>query len=204
MAAPLLDEDVDADPLRQFERWFAEARAAGVPTPEGMALATAAQNGRPSVRMVLLKSVDAHGLAFHTNYESRKGRELEANARAAALFYWTPPGLPSRQVRVEGAVERTSRKESETYFRTRPRGSRLAAWASRQSTELAGREELQAAFADAARRFERDDVPLPPYWGGYRLLPDTWEFWQHGDDRLHDRFRYTRGPAGWHRVRLAP
>ena len=174
--------------------------AAAVDMPEATALATATPDGRPSVRMVLLKGADERGFAFFTNYESRKGRELADNPRAALLFHWQPLG---RQVRVEGGVERVDAAESEAYFRTRPLGSRLAAWASPQSRPLADRAELERLYADAAERFG-EDVPLPPNWGGFRLVPDVYEFWQHGDDRLHDRVRYERDATGWSRTRLAP
>jgi pyridoxamine 5'-phosphate oxidase len=194
------ERDLDPDPLRQFERWFEEARAGGVAVPEAMTLATATADGRPSARMVLLKGVDERGFGFHTNYESRKGAELAENPRAALLFHWQPPG---RQVRVEGAVERSTHAESEAYFRTRPLASRLAAWASAQSRPLSGREELDRLYADAAAE-HGDDVPLPPHWGGFRVVPDAYEFWEHGDDRLHDRVRYERDGNGWSRVRLAP
>jgi pyridoxamine 5'-phosphate oxidase len=194
------ERDLDADPLRQFERWFGEARDAGVEVPEAMALATATPDGRPSARVVLLKGADGRGFAFYTNYESRKGGELAANPRAALLFHWRPPG---RQVRVEGRVERVEADESEAYFRTRPLGSRLAAWASPQSRPLEDRAELERLYADAAERFG-EDVPLPPAWGGFRLVPDAYEFWEHGDDRLHDRVRYERDAGGWSRRRLAP
>jgi pyridoxamine 5'-phosphate oxidase len=193
--------DLDPDPLRQFERWFAEAREAGLPVPEAMTLATSTPDGRPSARTVLLKAADERGFGFHTNYESRKGAELAANPRAALLFWWQPLG---RQVRVEGAVERAPEAESESYFRTRPLGSRLAAWASPQSRPLADRGELDGLYADALARFPGEDVPRPPHWGGLRLVPDAYEFWQHGDDRLHDRVRYERDGAGWARLRLAP
>ena len=192
-------DDLDPDPLRQFRRWFEDA-AGAVDVPEAMALATAAQDGRPSVRMVLLKGADERGFAFFSNYESRKGHELAENPQAALLFHWRPLG---RQVRVEGSVERVDAAESEAYFRTRPLGSRLAAWASPQSRALADRAELERLYAEAVERFG-DDVPLPPGWGGLRLLPDAYEFWQHGDDRLHDRVRYDRDGDGWSRVRLAP
>jgi pyridoxamine 5'-phosphate oxidase len=193
---------LDPDPLAQFRAWFEEAAATGLRVPEAMALATATSEGRPSVRMVLLKDADERGFAFYTNYESRKGRELEQNARAALLFHWDPLG---RQVRVEGPVELVGREESEAYFRTRPRGSALAAWASRQSEPLAGRDELEEAVRAVAARFEGADVTLPPHWGGYRLVPERYEFWQHQDDRLHDRIRYEPdGAGGWRRVRLAP
>ena len=192
--------DLDPDPLKQFERWFVDARHAGLAAPEAMALATATPDGRPSVRMVLLKSADERGFTFHTNYESRKGDELTANPHAALLFHWQPLG---RQVRVEGCVERVASEESEAYFRTRPLGSRLAAWASPQSRPLADRAELDGLYAEAQERFG-DNVPLPPTWGGFRLVADAYEFWQHGDDRLHDRIRYEREGDGWSLTRLAP
>ena len=193
------ERDLDPDPLRQFERWFEEARAV-VDVPEAMALATATPEGRPSARMVLLKAADEAGFTFHTNYESRKGDELGANPYAALLFHWRPLG---RQVRVEGAVERLATEESEAYFRSRPLGSRLAAWASPQSRPLADRAELEQLYADAQERFG-EDVPLPPTWGGFRLVPEAYEFWEHGDDRLHDRVRYERDGDNWSRSRLAP
>jgi len=194
------ERDLDPDPLREFERWFEEARGSGLAVPEAMALATSTPDGRPSVRMVLLKSADERGFAFYTNYESRKGAELAANPHAALLFYWQPLG---RQVRVEGRVERATTEESEVYFRTRPLGSRLAAWASPQSRPLADRAELERLYAEAAERLG-DDVPRPPQWGGFRLRPDAYEFWEHRDDRLHDRVRYERDATGWSRARLAP
>jgi pyridoxamine 5'-phosphate oxidase len=194
------ERDLDSDPLRQFERWFAEARGSGLPVPEAMALATATAAGRPSVRMVLLKGADDRGFTFHTNYESRKGAELAVNPHAALLFHWQPLG---RQVRVEGRVERVGVEESEAYFRTRPLGSRLAAWASPQSRPLTGRAELERLYAEARERFD-EDVPLPPAWGGLRLVPEAYEFWEHGDDRLHDRVRYERDGDGWVKTRLAP
>jgi pyridoxamine 5'-phosphate oxidase len=191
---------LDPDPLRQFRRWFEEAGAGGTEVPEAMTLATAAGDGRPSARMVLLKGADERGFAFYTNLESRKARELAANPRAALLFHWRDPG---RQVRVEGAVARVPAEEAEAYFRTRPLGSRHAAWASPQSRPLASREQLERLVAAAAAEHE-DDPPLPPHWGGYRVVPDAYEFWQHGDDRLHDRVRYERDGDGWSRTRLAP
>jgi pyridoxamine 5'-phosphate oxidase len=190
--------DLDPDPLRQFRRWFGEAPADGVAVPEAMTLATATAEGRPSARMVLLKQADERGFAFYTNLESRKARELDENPHAALLFHWA-----GRQVRVEGAVEPATREESEAYFRTRPLGSRLAAWASPQSRPLADRDELDRLYAEAAA-MHGDDVPLPPHWGGFRVVPDAYEFWQHGDDRLHDRVRYDRVGDGWRRTRLAP
>jgi pyridoxamine 5'-phosphate oxidase len=194
------ERDLDPDPLRQFGHWFEDARGAALAVPEAMALATATPEGRPSVRMVLLKSADERGFAFHTNYESRKGVELAANQQAALLFHWQPLG---RQVRVEGPVERITAAESEEYFRTRPLGSRLAAWASPQSRPLADRAELERLYAEAQERFG-EDVPLPPAWGGLRLVPAAYEFWEHGDDRLHDRIRYERSGDGWSLTRLAP
>jgi pyridoxamine 5'-phosphate oxidase len=194
------ERDLESDPLRQFERWFEDARGSGLAVPEAMALATATAAGRPSVRMVLLKGADDRGFTFHTNYESRKGAELAANPHAALLFHWQPLG---RQVRVEGRVERVGVEESEAYFRTRPLGSRLAAWASPQSRPLTGRAELERLYAEARERFD-EDVPLPPAWGGLRLVPEAYEFWEHGDDRLHDRVRYERGGDGWSKTRLAP
>jgi pyridoxamine 5'-phosphate oxidase len=194
------ERDLDPDPLRQFQRWFDEAREGGVEAPEAMALATATPDGSPSLRMVLLKGADERGFAFYTGYESRKGGELAANPRAALLFYWQPLG---RQVRVEGAVDRLSAEESEAYFATRPHESRLAAWTSPQSKPLADRAELKRLYEEASARFP-EDVPLPPNWGGFRLVPDAYEFWQRGENRLHDRVRYERAGDGWTRVRLAP
>jgi pyridoxamine 5'-phosphate oxidase len=199
---PLLDAEVDADPLRQFEAWFAEAAAAGIRAPEAMALATAVAGGAPSVRMVLLKRFDMHGFVFHTNHASRKGRELAENPRAALLFHWDTLG---RQVRIEGPLERTSRGESEEYFRTRPRGAQIAAWASRQSEPISSRDELDADVRRVELRFRDADVPLPPDWGGFRLVPERYEFWQHRDDRLHDRLVYEPEREGrWRLLRLAP
>jgi pyridoxamine 5'-phosphate oxidase len=191
--------DLDADPLRQFAAWFAEARAGGVRVPEAVALATATPGGAPSVRMVLLKRFDARGYVFHTNYGSRKGRELAANPRAALLFHWDALG---RQVRIEGGVRRVSREESEAYFRTRPRGGQVGAWASPQSRPIADRAALEAAVARVEAKLGAEP-PLPPHWGGFVLRPRIYEFWQHRDDRLHDRFRYRRR-GGWDLQRLAP
>ena len=199
---PLLEDDVDPDPLRQLERWFAEAGAAGIRAPEAVALATAGRNGAPSVRMVLVKGFDAGAFLFYTGYASRKGRELAENPRAALLFHWDVFG---RQVRIEGPVARTSPAESEAYFRTRPRGSQIGAWASAQSEPIASRPELEAAARRIAARFEGRDVPLPPAWGGYRLTAESYEFWQHREDRLHDRLQYLPdGAGGWTITRLGP
>jgi pyridoxamine 5'-phosphate oxidase len=192
----LLEDDAAPDPLEQFRRWFAAAGA-----DDRMALATAAPDGSPSVRMVLLKGADEQGFVFFTGYGSRKGGELDANPRAALLFHWAPLG---RQVRVEGSVERVSPEESDAYFATRPRGAQLAATASRQGRVLANRAQLDEAVADLEREHAGRDVPRPEHWGGYRLNPETYEFWQHRDDRLHDRLRYTRGSDGWRLERLSP
>jgi len=192
--------DLDADPVRQFARWFDDA-AAAVPVPEAMALATADADGAPSVRMVLMKGFDARGFVFHSHYTSRKGRELAANPRAALLFHWSPAG---RQVRVEGSVERLPAQESDAYFATRPLGARIGAHASRQSELLSGREELELRVAEVERDVARSDLPRPDWWGGFRLVPDAWEFWQHRDSRLHDRFRYTRRGSAWLIERLSP
>jgi pyridoxamine 5'-phosphate oxidase len=191
--------DLHPDPLVQFERWFEEAAA--VPMREAMNLATADAEGRPSARMVLLKGVDERGFLFFSNYESRKGRELAANPHAALVFHWAQE--PRRQVTVAGTVERLPADESEAYFRTRPLGSRLGTWASRQSEPIPGRDALERAFAEAEDRFG-DEPPLPPWWGGYVLAPERLEFWQNRPNRLHDRFRYTHGAGGWTLERLAP
>ena len=191
----LFEEDVAADPLEQFRRWFGEA------DDNRMALATAGSDGRPSVRMVLLKAADEDGFVFFTGYESRKGGELEANPNAALLFHWPPLG---RQVRIEGPAERVSAEESDEYFATRPRGAQLAATASRQGRVLANRAQLDEAVADLDREYAGREVPRPEHWGGYRVRPQTYEFWQHRDDRLHDRLRYTRDGDGWRLERLSP
>jgi pyridoxamine 5'-phosphate oxidase len=194
------DADLDPDPFAQFRRWFAEA--AGEDRPDAMALATASTEGAPSVRMVLLKGSPEGGFEFFTNRESRKGRELTANPRAAIAFHW--PKL-HRQVRVEGAVHELSEEASNAYFATRPRGAQLASHASRQSTPLASRAALEAAWDEAAAAYPHD-VPRPDRWGGYRLVPDVIEFWQGRDDRLHDRFVYSRVPGrdAWSIERLSP
>jgi len=195
----LLESQVDPDPLRQFARWFEEAAAAGVAMAEAMALATATADGRPSVRMVLLKGFDERGFVFYTGYESSKGRELAENPRAALLFHW-----PGRQVRIEGPVERLTAEESDAYFASRPRGSRLSAIASRQSGVVSSREELEARVAELEKRFAGAEPPRPDRWGGFRLVPETYELWQHRDDRLHDRLRYRRDGSCWLVERLSP
>ena len=196
----LLESEASADPLEQFRGWYSEAEAAGVRAPHALALATASADGAPSVRMVLLKGADERGFAFYTGYVSRKAADLEANPRAAALFYWDPLG---RQVRIEGTVERVSAEESDQYFATRPRGAQLAAAASRQTAVLAARSDLDALFAELEREHP-DEVPRPEHWGGYRLLPETYEFWQHRENRLHDRLRYRRDGNAWVVERLSP
>jgi pyridoxamine 5'-phosphate oxidase len=197
----MLERELDPDPLRQFAFWFEEAEAAGVRFPETMTLATASADGSPSARMVLLKGADERGFAFYTNYDSRKGRELGENPRAALVLYWQPLG---RQVRVEGTVERVGFDESAAYWATRPRASRVSAWASPQSEPVPGRDELEEAAAAIDRDFAGEDLPLPPHWGGYRVVPDSIELWEHRDDRLHDRVLYTRTGDGWRMERLAP
>ncbi len=197
---PLLEGDLDPDPLAQLRRWLAEARDAGVELPEAMTLATATRDGLPSARMVLLKDTDDEGLTFYSGYESRKGHELAENPRAALVLYWHPFG---RQVRVEGSVERIPAEQSDEYFRSRPLGSRLSAAVSPQSEVVASRDELEHAAAELGRR-SGEQVPRPESWGGYRLVPELWEFWQHRLDRLHDRFRYRPGAGGWIIERLAP
>ena len=199
--ATLEERDVDPDPIRQFERWFADAAAARVPEPNAMTLSTATRDGVPSARIVLLKGVDANGFAFFTDYRSRKGAELAENPLAALTFLWKEI---ERQVRITGSVARVSTEESEAYFRTRPPGSRLGAWASHQSAVLASREELQARVQDIAARFPDGDVPLPPHWGGFRVTPDEIEFWQGRPSRLHDRLLYRRGERDWELYRLSP
>ena len=194
--------DLLPDPLAQFARWLEDARAGGVELPEAMTLATADTAGRPSARMVLLKSVDEDGFRFFTNTESRKARELAENPDAALVFHW--PLDPRRQVTVSGTVEPLPRDESEAYFRTRPLGSRLGAWASRQTEGVPDRDALERAFAEAQAAYG-DDPPLPPWWGGYLLRPSRLEFWQNRPNRLHDRFRYSLGSDGsWSLERLAP
>lgn len=196
-----LDEaHADADPIKQFARWFDEARAADVAEPNAMVLATADQTGRPSARVVLLKGVDERGFVFFTNYESRKGVELAANPQAALLFFW--PEL-ERQVRIEGPVERVAERESDEYFRSRPLASRIGAWASPQSRVIASRAWLMARAAEMGLR-HGTNPSRPPFWGGYRVLPQAVEFWQGRPSRLHDRLRYTRAEGGWMRERLAP
>ncbi|HSZ03757.1 MAG TPA: pyridoxamine 5'-phosphate oxidase [Solirubrobacteraceae bacterium] len=198
---PLREQDVDADPVRQFAAWFDQADRAGVRLPEAAALATASADGAPSVRMVLVKGFDERGFVFFSNYQSRKGRELAGNPRAALLFYWDRLG---RQVRIEGSVSHTSAEESAEYVRSRPRGSQLSALASPQSQPLESRQALERRVAELGRRYGQGELPLPADWGGFRLLPQSFELWQQRDDRLHDRLRYVRDDARWVIERLAP
>ena len=194
--------DLDPNPIKQFANWFNTAIETGIRDVNAMSLATAGQDAKPSVRIVLLKSFDEDGFVFFTNYESEKGKQLEANPYAALGFYWIEL---DRQIRISGKVDKTSRKESQTYFHSRPVGSQLSAWASRQSAVLDGRRVLDARMEEMNERFAGKRVPLPPHWGGYRLKPDNMEFWQGRSNRLHDRFRYTRQSDGsWLIERLAP
>jgi pyridoxamine 5'-phosphate oxidase len=199
---PLREQDVDADPLAQFAAWYEQAQAVGMRMPEAAAVATAAADGWPSVRMVLVKAFDERGFVFFTNYSSRKAAELAENPRAALLFHWDALG---RQVRITGAVTRTSAQETEAYVKTRPPGSRLSALASPQSQVVADREQLERAVAELAERYGEGELPISDGWGGFRVAVEEIEFWQQRSDRLHDRLRYRRdGQGGWAIERLAP
>jgi pyridoxamine 5'-phosphate oxidase len=189
------------DPLHTFREWYADAERAGLFLPDAACLSTATLDGAPSSRMVLLKAVDDRGFVFFTNYESRKGAELAVNPRVALVFHWA---ILQRQVRVEGSVARLTADESDAYFQSRPRGSRIGAWASRQSAPLTARTELEGRVREHERRFATGNVPLPPFWGGFRLTPLRIEFWQGRTDRLHDRLRFERDGERWRAVRLYP
>ncbi len=198
----LSESEVDADPIRQFQAWLNAAIAAQHPEPTAMAVATATRDGVPSARMTLLKGLDERGFVFYTNYESRKGRELTANPRAALVFFWV---LLERQVRVEGYVERASAQESDAYFHSRPVGSQIGAAASPQSQPISDRAALERRFAALEAEYAEGEIPRPAHWGGLRIIPDAIEFWQGRPNRMHDRLRYTRQPDGsWRIERLAP
>jgi pyridoxamine 5'-phosphate oxidase len=199
---PLMDSDLDPDPFAQFARWFEEAKAAIKDLPETMMVATSTREGEVSVRAVLLKEFDRRGFAFYTNYNSRKAAQIHDNPRAALAFWW--PAL-ERQVRIEGAVVRVTEDESDAYFASRPRGSQLGAWASEQSKVIAGRGDLDARFGELEKCYPAGAIPRPPHWGGYRVIPILFEFWQGRPDRLHDRFAYRlRDAKDWVIERLSP
>jgi pyridoxamine 5'-phosphate oxidase len=199
--AGLQEKDLARDPFRQFEKWFQEAEAGKVIEPNAMTLATASREGRPSARTVLLKGVDGRGFVFYSHYASRKGRELEANPNATLVFPWL---ALERQVIVEGAVTKIAREESEAYFHSRPRGSQLGAWVSQQSAIITNRAVLDDAFKAVEKQYAGQEVPMPPHWGGWRLVPELVEFWQGRRSRLHDRLRYRRTKDAWTVERLAP
>jgi pyridoxamine 5'-phosphate oxidase len=199
---PLNETDLDPNPLIQFSRWFEDARAAIKDLPEGMILATSNHEGEVSGRAVLLKEFDERGFVFYTNYNSRKAAQIHDNPRAALTFWW--PSM-QRQIRIEGAIVRTTEDESDAYFATRPRGSQLGAWASEQSKVIAGRGDLDARFEELSRCYKEGTIPRPPHWGGYRVIPIYFEFWEGRDDRLHDRFAYRlRDAKDWIIERLSP
>ena len=201
-AGALHRRDLDADPIKQFERWLNDAVAAGQVEPTAMTLATATRDGRPSARVVLLKGVEQNGFVFFTNYKSQKGHEIEANPHVELCFFWDKL---ERTVRVHGTVSRTSREESEAYFRQRPKRSQIGALASNQSEVVADREVLERRFAELEKQYETTDVPTPLHWGGFRVTPETIEFWQGRRSRLHDRLRYRRDAGGvWKIERIAP
>ena len=200
--ATLRKHNLDPNPFKQFEKWYQEAWEANIKFANAMTLATASKEGIPSARMVLLKGVDERGFVFYTNYESQKGRELTENPHAALVLYWRKL---DRQVRISGPVSRVSREESEAYFRSRPIGSRLGAWASKQSQVIANHEVLEKRFEEVKEQYQGKEIPLPPYWGGFRVSPKTIEFWETRHSRLHDRFRYTpQADGSWQIERLSP
>ena len=199
--AGLAEADAHPDPIEQFRRWFEEALAANLHEPNAMTLATSTPDGRPSARVVLLKGFDERGFVFYTNYEGRKARELDENPYCALVFYW---GDLERQVRVEGRAGRVPKEESDAYYESRPRGSRLGAWASVQSHPIRDREALEARLWELEAEYEGCEIPRPPFWGGYRVEPEEVEFWQGRENRLHDRLLYRRSHEGWDVVRLQP
>jgi len=199
--AGLHESDAYPDPVEQFRGWFDDALSANLHEPNAVTLATATRAGRPSARVVLLKGFDERGFVFYTNYEGRKGRELEENPYCALVFYW---GELERQVRIEGWAARVSGEESEAYYQSRPRGSRLGAWVSEQSRPVVGREALEGRLRELEREYEGREVPRPPFWGGYRVEPGEMEFWQGRENRLHDRLVYRRSDEGWEIERLQP
>jgi pyridoxamine 5'-phosphate oxidase len=198
---PLREQDVGPNPFVLFRQWLQEAVESKLPEPMAMTLATATRDGKPSARVVLLKQVDDRGFVFFTNYESRKSEELTQNPSASLLFYWEEL---HRQIRLEGRAERISRQETEEYFRTRPYESRISAWASKQSSVIGSREELEKKFLEYSQRFSSDDVPAPQFWGGFRLIPETFEFWQGRENRLHDRICFRKRGVAWTIERLSP
>ena len=200
-SAGLEERDLHADPAEQLRAWLGDATRARITEPTAMTLATAGVDARPSARIVLVKTVDDRGIVFFTNYESRKASDLETNPHAALVWYWGPLG---RQVRAEGTVARVTPEESAAYFATRPRGSKIGAWVSRQSKVLTDRRELEEKVAEFEQQYRGKEIPLPPFWGGYRLVPHLFEFWQARESRLHDRFRYSRSGDRWVIDRLFP
>jgi pyridoxamine 5'-phosphate oxidase len=199
--AGLSERDLSKDPFRQFEKWFQEAEGAKMPEPNAMVLSTCNREGLPSSRTVLLKGLDGRGFVFFTNYDSRKGRDISENARASLLFPWI---AMERQVAVEGSLTKITREESDAYFHSRPRPNQLAAWASATSSIISGRNVLDEAMKSLDKKYAGQEVPLPPNWGGYRLVPETVEFWQGRRSRMHDRLRFRRGKDAWIIERLAP
>ncbi len=200
MLAGLSEAQAERDPIRQFENWFEDARRARLPLPNAMTLATVGRGGAPAARVVLLKGIERGGFVFYTNYRSRKGLELEARAAACLVFLWSEL---ERQVRVEGTVEKVTAEESDAYYATRPLGARISAWASPQSDRVADRSVLEKSFTERKRQYG-EQPPRPPHWGGYRLIPQSIEFWQGRADRLHDRLHYRRAGGAWVIERLAP
>jgi pyridoxamine 5'-phosphate oxidase len=197
----LLETDVNPDPFRQFSAWFDQATKSGILEPNAMSHATVSPDGQPSIRIVLLKGVDEHGFIFFTNYESRKGRDMEMNPKSSLLFFW---GELERQVRIEGVIEKISKASSKAYFDSRPEGSRIGAWSSNQSEIVDSRDTLEQRFEENKKLYAGKDIPMPDYWGGYRLVPSMIEFWQGRGSRMHDRIRYRQIDAHWNIDRLSP